>query len=356
MGKRTNTAAWNGKLWRVAVQKDGVRKYFYSSTPGRTGQREANTKADAWLDGGISAKAGRVKDVGELWLDSVRLSTSPDNYRPLESRWKTWVLPAIGEKRVGRLTEQDLQNILNQAHAAGKSRKTIKNIAADMRSFCKFCRRSKLSTFNPEDLKIPAGARYKGKKILQPEGLKVLFSTDTTIFNRQRVPDPYINAYRFQVLTGLRPGELLGLRWGDIHDGVAYISRSINAEGAETQGKNQNAVRSFVLSARAWAVLEDQKRLTGDEQNVFCIRNQNHYIHRWQAYCAANGIERTSAYELRHTFVSVAKTLPAGEVKNLVGHSLNMDTFGVYAHALTGDAENTAQAVNTVFDKLLEKG
>lgn len=66
MGKRTNTAAWNGKLWRVAVQKDGVRKYFYSSTPGRTGQREANAKADAWLDGGISAKAGCVKDVGEL--------------------------------------------------------------------------------------------------------------------------------------------------------------------------------------------------------------------------------------------------------------------------------------------------
>ena len=48
MSKRTNTAQWEEKYqrWRIAVQKDGVRKQFYSSTPGRTGQREANAKAD----------------------------------------------------------------------------------------------------------------------------------------------------------------------------------------------------------------------------------------------------------------------------------------------------------------------
>lgn len=47
MGRRTNTATWNGKRWRIDVQKDGARKSFYSSKPGRTGQREANAKADA---------------------------------------------------------------------------------------------------------------------------------------------------------------------------------------------------------------------------------------------------------------------------------------------------------------------
>ena len=33
-----------------------------------------------------------------------------------------------------------------------------------------------------------------------------------------------------------------------------------------------------------------------------------------------------------------------------------MDTFGVYGHTLSGDAENTAQAVNAAFDKLLGQG
>ena len=49
MARRTNTAVWNTTLkqWKIGVQKDGVRKFFYSGTPGRTGQREANAKADA---------------------------------------------------------------------------------------------------------------------------------------------------------------------------------------------------------------------------------------------------------------------------------------------------------------------
>ena len=56
-----------------------------------------------------------------------------------------------------------------------------------------------------------------------------------------------------------------------------------------------------------------------------------------------------------HTFVSVAKTLPAGEVKDIIGHSQNMDTFGQYGHALTGDAQRAAQAVNAAFAQLLTK-
>ena len=55
MKKRTNTAVWIEKenRWCVSVQKNGQRKRFYSGTPGRTGQREANAKADAWLDDNI---------------------------------------------------------------------------------------------------------------------------------------------------------------------------------------------------------------------------------------------------------------------------------------------------------------
>ena len=119
MGKRTNTAVWEEKhsRWRIAVQKDGVRKQFYSSTPGRTGQREANAKADAWLEDGIAVKASRVEQAGKLWLASVELTTSHTNYRPRESRWRVWVLPVIGQKRVTALTDQDLQNVVDHAQA-----------------------------------------------------------------------------------------------------------------------------------------------------------------------------------------------------------------------------------------------
>lgn len=356
MSKRTNTAVWQEAYsrWRVAVQKDGQRKYFYSSTPGRTGQREANRKADAWLEDGIGVKVGRVEDVYKLWLDGQKQTTSAGNWEPVESRWRIWVLPIIGKKRVNALTDADLQTIVNKAHAAGKSRKTLQLLAGDLRAFCKFCRKAKLSTYLPEDVQIPAGARLKGKKVLQPDDLVKLFSIDTTLYRGKRVHDDFVHAYRFEVLTGLRPGELLGLRWADIKGSTVNLSRAINVKGIETRGKNENAVRSFVLSDVAKAVLEAQRAITGHCESVFCLETERRYYKRWKVYCAANDLQPVSLYELRHTFVSVVKTLPAGEVKELVGHSEDMDTFGIYSHTLTGEDIATAQAVNAVFLKLLQ--
>lgn len=356
MSRRTNSAVWQEAYsrWRVAVQKDGQRRYFYSSTPGRTGQREANRKADAWLEDGIGVKVGRVEDVYKLWLDGLKQTTSAGNWEPIESRWRIWVLPIIGKKRVNALTDADLQTIVNKAHAAGKSRKTLQLLAGDLRAFCKFCRKAKLSTYLPEDVQIPAGARLKGKKVLQPDDLVKLFSIDTTLYRGKRVHDDFIHAYRFEVLTGLRPGELLGLRWADIKGSTVNLSRAINVKGIETRGKNENAVRSFVLSDVARAVLEAQRAITGHCESVFCLETERRYYKRWKVYCAANDLQPVSLYELRHTFVSVVKTLPAGEVKELVGHSEDMDTFGIYSHTLTGEDIATAQAVNAVFLKLLQ--
>lgn len=46
------------------MQRDGQRRAFCSSVPGRSGQREANAKADAWLSGKEVKRAHRLR-VGE---------------------------------------------------------------------------------------------------------------------------------------------------------------------------------------------------------------------------------------------------------------------------------------------------
>lgn len=353
MTMRTNSAKWTGTRWRIDVQKDGTRKSFYSSKPGRTGQREANAKADKWLTTGVSDTALRVSQAYAMWYETQQETTSEGNCRNIATRWRHWIEPNIGNKKLSTLTEQDLQNIVNKAYAAGLSKKTLSCICSDLRALCKFCRAAKLSTFNPEGLRVPAGARLKGKKVLQPSDLITLFNVDTTLYKGQTVPDDYINAYRFQVLTGLRPGELVGLQWGDIQGNTVHVQRAVNVRGEITKGKNQNAVRSFVLSRMARRVLDDQRQITGRQESVFCILTEYNYYWRWKVYCKANGLTVVTPYELRHTFVSVVKTLPAGEVKGLVGHRLDMDTFGVYGHALTGEAEATAEAVEETFLKIL---
>ena len=80
MKKRTNTAFWveKEKRWCIAVQKNGTRKRFYSSTPGRTGQREANAKADAWLDDSIRDGKKKVAEEEPAQAD-FRQAIEPQN-------------------------------------------------------------------------------------------------------------------------------------------------------------------------------------------------------------------------------------------------------------------------------------
>ena len=45
------------------------------------------------------------------------------------------------------------------------------------------------------------------------------------------------------------------------------------------------------------------------------------------------------------------KTLPEGLIRPLVGHSVNMDTYRVYGHELTGEKHKTADLVQLEFEK-----
>ena len=217
----------------------------------------------------------------------------------------------------------------------------------------KYCRRRKATTLFPEGLTIPKGARKQEKHILQPNDLVKLFASEETVYRGAAVPDPLIHAYRFQVLTGLRSGELLGLEWRDISDGKVFIKRSINRDNEVTKGKNENAARCFVISESAKRELEAQREINMFGR-VFGLLTQDTYRCRWKAYCKHQGITPTTPYELRHTFVSIAKTPPEGSVKALVGHSRNMDTFSTYGHMVTGEMEQTTYKIEGIFEDILQ--
>lgn len=357
MGKRTNTAKWmeNQRRWQINVQKDGVRRSFTSSKPGRTGQREANAKADAWLDDGITDSSYRISRIYVDYLDDLKARSGESNWRPEDSRWRNWILPEIGQLKLSNLTEQHLQNVINKAATAGKSKKHLKNIRADLYAFCKYCRKRKASNLNPENVVVPDAAPVGIRKILQPEDLLKLFTIDTTMLCGKRQKDAFIYAYRFHVTTGLRPGELLGLKWSDIKNDVVHVQRSINVLGEETRGKNKNADRSFYLNDLTKSILEKQMEDTAEGEYVFPRITENGYWRRLKKYCASNELPMVSAYEMRHTFISIIQQLPESDIKAIVGHSRSMDTFGVYAHSVDGRKASIAAGIEKVFDEIISK-
>ena len=282
---RTNTAQWieSEKRWKIKVQRDGVRKCFTSSTRGRMGQREANAKADAWLRGELVErnKRLRVADAIDLYerylaeLEAIRRgeTLSPTqkitgrmlgNSRPAISLLRTWLEP-YKRKWLDTIGDAEVQTVLDKAAAAGRSKKTIQDLRAAILALIKHHRRRGATSYRPDDISISPAARLKGKNILQPIAIKKLFESDQTILNGKQCFDDLIYAYRFQVLTGFRPGELIGLKWEDVdlQNGIIHLQRSINVYGNETQGKNENAIRDFALHKNARNVLIAQRLASG---------------------------------------------------------------------------------------------
>lgn len=356
--KRTNTAKWMEKQqrWQINVQKDGVRKSFYSGTPGRTGQREANKKADLWLDEGVEDQNTKVREAYLEYLTLIKETTSERNYTPKEQRWRCHIEPIIGGRSVSSLSDKELQDVINKAYTKGHlSKKTIMNIRGDLTGFVKYCRKQKLTSYVPEDLTIPAAAQHKEQIILQPEDLKILFSEENTTFNGKPEHEDYIYAYRLQVLTGLRPGELRGLKPNDYKDGKLFIRRSIDIKGKVTEGKNKNAKRVIYLSPLAQETIDKQISAFPPKEYIFPVATAYDYETHLYRYCEVHGLPHVTPYGLRHTFVSIAKTLPEGMIKSIVGHSKNMDTFGVYSHAIKGEDETISAALEAAFHAALEK-
>lgn len=373
-GKRVGSAFWNGNRWKIKVQRNGEIKTFYSSKPGRTGQREANEKADIWLEGKITDDHRKAREVWTLYFASLKERCGLSYCTQQDSFAKYYILPIIGDIRMDKLTEGDLQDVIDtsfkkggskdptKAPEFGLSRKTLQGIRGTEVAFMKWCRKHGIVTMVPE-ISIPANARKKKKKILQPHALEILFSVDTRIEYGKRKLDDYIHAYRFAVTVGLRPGELIGLRKKDIGKGQINISRAINKLGEETQGKNENAIRTIKLSefsirelAAQIMDLEKGRHPLEPEDLIFPVPSEVSLYRRWKKYQKDNGIDPPiSLYELRHTFVSFEKRLPTDILKGVVGHSPSMDTLGTYGHEVAGEQDEEARLLADAFRRYIKE-
>ena len=290
-------------------------------------------------------------DILNEYLQEIQLTASTTEIKHVESIERVWIRPYIGTKDPSKLNDGNIQFILDYAARQGRSKKTIMDIKAAMFKFFKWARRNQYLTYVPNDVCIPRSARLKGKTILNAEDIVKLMTCENTVGGRK---EEYIHAFRIQVLTGMRPGEVWGVHTDDVLGDVIHLHRSINRYGEATLGKNENALRKIILSERAQNEITEQMKICNDENNLFGITSQSSYIHHWRKFSEYNSLTRVSIYELRHTFVSIACAgISTGELKTLVGHSKSMDTYGVYMHEFTNYDQTVRNSLNRLFDTVL---
>ena len=369
MQERVIIPIWLEKYqrWQAKVWIDGVRKTFSSSLPGRKGQQECLAKARSAMNG-ICNPTMRISKLYEMFLEEVKARTnSTGNYTNLESIGRIWILPKIGAKQIQRLTEQDMQNILNSAAKSGRSYKYISNIRGALTAFLRFARKSHATMLHSDDLVVPNYAPKGQRQVFSSIDLEKLFSISTTTFRKRPCDEFYIHAFRFLVVTGLRPGELCELqKRHQTIDGRVSVHGSFNRFGEHTMGKTQNAVREFILPQIGTQILKDQlamlKRQGIVSKYLFPDRDgdqltSRELYKRLKKYEEVNVLSDVSLYELRHTFVSMCKgTIPEALLKPVVGHSSKMPTYDTYGHTLDGELATVAELINSAYSGIIKDG
>lgn len=370
MAKRINTATWSQKYkrWQINVQKDGIRKSFYSSTKGRRGQIEANNKADEWLENNIANNNQTVEQLSKDFIEYQALRVGTSRLTNIKSHFKLYINKKIGKKKISKLTEQDLQNVLDYMYKLGKSYSYIDEARKTILPFMKYLRRNKLTTLNPEFLEVNKKAKKKTQKgTLQPNDIYKLFNSSYTLYYGKKQKDIFIYAYRFAVVTGLRRGEIIGLKWSDIvrdinGNTILYVNRAVNEYGEETQGKTDNAKRSFILPDIAINILNSQKRYQDFKGSpyIFCDKygertSPKLLSNRFKQYAIYNNLSKHTLHELRHTFISINKdNLSLSILKDFVGHSPNMKTLAIYGHSIDNETLEASRSINNRFNDILK--
>jgi integrase len=155
----------------------------------------------------------------------------------------------------------------------------------------------------------------------------------------RRKPDAVL--YLTAAFTGLRLGELLSLRWGDVdYAGEAIrVRRSYNVHGGLGTPKS-GKVRSVPMVAdvaQALAALQARDRFTGDEDLVFPgemggFQDATALRVRYRRALERAGLRRLRFHDLRHTFGTLAvRKAEVPAVQAWMGHS-DIHTTMRYVH------------------------
>ena len=356
------TPRWDTKKnrWVLDVCVDGIRKQFTSAQEGRKGLKEVNTKYQAWL---MNETTGvkTVDQVAKQYFDDLqaRRGLNCPTYIQYEGYYRLHIAPKLGKYKMNKVSLRMWQSVLNEARGqkAPLSKKVLSNIMALINSLVKYGYQNFECDLLRGKLFVPTGHPTKEKAILTKTEVRKIFAYESNKI--------YYPLFCWLLVTGMRPGEGLGLQIGDIEGDEIRIKRSVNAQGIITQGKNENAKRVIPLGSTAKRILEEtiqrNKDLKLDTEWIFCsdeggIGSQSTMRNHWNELKAELGLNKeVTCYGLRHTFVSLMKgVLPDQVIKDIVGHSLSMRTFETYGHITESEAVESAEIIDLTFNSITQ--
>jgi integrase len=178
----------------------------------------------------------------------------------------------------------------------------------------------------------------------------------------------YSIVFLLAIYTGMRQGELLGLRWSDIdfEKRTIHIQQTLSHDGKELRphAKTKSSIRSVAISQETISALKKHRNLIKQEKMflgseyrdhdlVICTSlgtpvNPRHINKVWDHFLKKIDVPKITFHDLRHTHASLL--LKQGThpkiVSERLGHSSIQMTLDTYSHLLPNMQETAAQGLD----------
>ena len=360
---RSGAESWYGH-WR---DSEGRQVKRVIGLKRKRGTREGLTKGEA--ESALREKMGSAatatqrrdplafEEVGRRYIGACReRSLKPSTMEGYESALAAHLEPYFRNRDITNITVEDVEGFIRHLLGLGKAPKTVKNYLGVLYSILDLAARKKWIASNPcsEIESTPRVAPQVDIRFLDETELEALLRAEQDDELGRVLRVMYLTA----ALTGLRQGELLGLRWRD----VDWQARQVRVRRAYVRGefgtpKSTRSARSVPLHDRVGAELDrlhQASAFKSDDDLVFGHPVLGHpldrskVLKRFKAAVKAAGVgqfkdvvrggkvERkplTRFHDLRHTFgtrVAASGKVPMRTHQQWMGHS-SPKTTQIYA-------------------------
>jgi integrase len=312
------------------------------------------------------ASAITVGGLLDRWLDeAVALTVRPGTATSYRYVVRVHLRPALGDVALAALTAQDVQALLNRKAAAGLAPRTVGYLRGVLRQALGFAERMDLVGRNVARLARPPRVPRRQVSPLTIEQAR--------IFRAAVAGDRLEALYLVAVGCGLRQGEILGLRWGDVDlEGRTLTVRlalaRVSGELALVEPKSATSRRTvpmptFVADAlaahRVRQAAESLPRRPAPPDPfadlVFTTTlgtplDGISVTRRFQRVLKGAGLPRQRFHDLRHAAASymLAAGVPARVVMETLGHSEISLTLNTYSHVLPGLGRDAADRMDAL--------
>jgi integrase len=357
---RRKDGRWVGQ-YTVYTATGPKYRYLYGKT--RAVVAEKLTKAMADRNGGLIFDAGNLT-VGEYldsWLsDSVRGTVRPSTFERHEGIIRLHIKPSLGRVGLKKLTPAHVRGLHREKLDAGLAPATVRKIHSTLHKALSQAVSDGIVPRNAADVKAPRPT---------PEEMQPLSEAEARAFLDTARGDRFEPLYMLAISTGLRRGELLGLRWKDVdlERGTLRVGRALVREaGRHVLGetKTRRGRRQINLTPRAVSTLkahcekqlEEKIKLTGlhrDHGLIFATRvgtpiNPENLVNRsFKPLLERASLPEIRFHDLRHTCATLllGRGVHPKLVQELLGHATIAMTLDTYSHYMPSMGDQAAGAM-----------